>query len=373
MAGEIRHESRFSRSLANHAKLGAYYTDVGHCMAMRRFLNFPREEEILCLEPSIGDGMAIKAVTGKEGGDNIHIFGVDISDEAVEKVSKDPLIDSVLRGDFVKDVNISQKAFSFIFSNPPYMVADDEIRYEDKFLERFSPFLKKDGILFYVVPYAQFTRKNFFLKLINRYVIQHVYRFQDGEYQKWHQVVIMAVRRGSNKSYSGSERDTILEKYLVEEDIPVLPFDYAGARMDVPSSALNVLSTFHTVTFPVGDALRAMQNGTGIAGEILRNFHKALNPKVSVASWNGGISGKPPIHPSKGSMYLLGVCGVGSGLCGSEKEGNLHLERGVVKMRETARRENGKDEESPDLIVSTISAQITYNVIENDGKITNLQ
>ena len=42
-------------------------------------------------------------------------------------------------------------------------------------------------------------------------------------------------------------------------------------------------------------------------------------------------------------------------------------------MRETLRRENSKDEKSSDLIVSTTSAQITYNVIENDGKITNLQ
>ncbi len=119
MIGEIRHESRFSRGLANHAKLGAYYTDVEHCMAMRKFLNFPQEEEVLCLEPSIGDGMAIKAATGKKTDDNIHIFGVDLSQEAVEKVSQDPLIDNVLRGDFTKDVNISQKVFSFIFQIHP--------------------------------------------------------------------------------------------------------------------------------------------------------------------------------------------------------------------------------------------------------------
>lgn len=83
---EIHHESSFSRSLANHAKLGAYYTDVEHCMAMGRFLQFPKEDEVLCLEPSIGDGNAIKAVTGKREGDNIHIFGVDLSREAVETV-----------------------------------------------------------------------------------------------------------------------------------------------------------------------------------------------------------------------------------------------------------------------------------------------
>lgn len=373
MIGEIQHESEFSRTLANHAKMGAYYTDVAHCVAMGKFLNFPQEEEVLCLEPSIGDGMAVKAVTGKEEGDNIHIFSVDISEEAVEKVSQDPLIDNVLQGDFVKDVNISKKAFSFIFSNPPYMMADDKIRYEDKFLERFSPMLKKDGVLFYVVSYTQFIQKSFFLKLINRYEIRHVYRFQEKEYQKWHQVVIMAVRRGGNASYSGSMRDTILEKYLVEENIPVLPFDYDGERIEVPPSTLSMLSTFHTVDFPARDALRAMQDGPGLARSIMQTFHKALDREFSTPSWTGNISGEPPIHPSKGSMYLLGVCGMGAGLCGDENEGTLHLERGVVKMREIVKREPCQKNEGSDQIVSTTSAQITYNVIENDGKITNLQ
>lgn len=373
MFGEIRHESGFSRSLANHAKLGAYYTDTEHCMAMSRFLHFPQEEDVLCLEPSIGDGTAVKTVTSKRKGDNLHIFGIDISREAVEKVSVDPLIEEVLQGDFTKDVNISQKAFSFIFSNPPYMAADDKTRYEDKFLERFSPMLKKDGVLFYVVPYSQFTKKNFFLKLINRYEIRHVYRFQNREYEKWRQVVIMAVKRGGNASYSGSMRDVLLEKYLVEENIPVLPFDYDGERIEVPPSALGMLSSFHMVAFPAGDALRAMQDEAKLAKEILWNFHKALNAKVSGPPWSGGISGKPPIHPSKGSMYLLGVCGVGSGLCGNAEEGTLHLERGVVKMHEVTRREPGEKKDDTDQIISTISAQITYNVIENDGRITNLQ
>ena len=40
---------------------------------------------------------------------------------------------------------------------------------------------------------------------------------------------------------------------------------------------------------------------------------------------------------------------------------------------ETMRRESNDKKEDEDCIVSTISAQITYNVIENDGKITNLR
>ena len=37
-------------------------------------------------------------------------------------------------------------------------------------------------------------------------------------------------------------------------------------------------------------------------------------------------------------------------------------------IRYTSQKNEGSDQ-----IVSTISAQITYNVVENDGKITNLQ
>ena len=61
----IKKQSEFSRTKANEAKMGAYYTDVGHCVSIGRFLQFP-EDEVCCLEPSIGDGKAVLAVTGKD-------------------------------------------------------------------------------------------------------------------------------------------------------------------------------------------------------------------------------------------------------------------------------------------------------------------
>lgn len=372
MVGEINHESGFSRSLANHAKLGAYYTDMDHCLAMRKFLNFPQEEDVLCLEPSIGDGIAIKSCTGKKEGDNIHIYGVDLSKEAVEETRSDPLIEQVLQGDFIRDVNISQKVFSFIFSNPPYMVADDEMRYEEKFLDRFTPLLKKDGVLFYVIPYGQFVNKRLFLKLINRYEIKHVFRFHEQEYVKWHQVVIMATKRSANAGFTGSMRDAVLEKYLIEEDIPVLPFDYDGEKLDVPGSSVNALVSFCPVVFPADKALAAMTGSHGLASEILQGFHRAVDKRISIEPWKGAICGYPPIHPNKGSMYLLGVCGAGAGICGDAAAGNLHLERGVVKMREYEEESYNEKTDSSTIVV-TRRAQITYNVIEANGQITNLE
>lgn len=61
---KIKKQSEFSRARHNEAKMGAYYTDPGHCRRIGKFLEFP-EEEVCCLEPSIGDGEAVFAVTGK--------------------------------------------------------------------------------------------------------------------------------------------------------------------------------------------------------------------------------------------------------------------------------------------------------------------
>lgn len=52
----IKKQSEFSRVKYNDAKMGAYYTDVGHCASIGRFLQFPENGEVCCLEPSIGTG-----------------------------------------------------------------------------------------------------------------------------------------------------------------------------------------------------------------------------------------------------------------------------------------------------------------------------
>ena len=56
----------FSRTVANEARLGAYYTDVSHCRSMSGLFKFPEGEKVCVLEPSIGDGAAAIAVTGRE-------------------------------------------------------------------------------------------------------------------------------------------------------------------------------------------------------------------------------------------------------------------------------------------------------------------
>lgn len=372
MIGEESRESRFSRSLANHAKAGAYYTDPEHCRAMNRFLSFPKEEEATCLDPSIGDGEALKAACGKEDGDGKKLFGIDLSKEAVRTAGSDPLTEQVIEGDFLRDAIVSQKSFSFVFSNPPYMTAEDGVRCEERFLERITPLLKTGGVLFYVIPYGQFTTPKLFLKLINRFEIVHAYRFREKEYQKFRQVVIMAVKRKANANFTGTQRDAMIEGYLAEEDLPELPFDYDGERMEVPAGSASQVKSFTTSEFPAEEALAAMNDEKCLAGETVRSYRQGVGARISAERWKGAKVGRPPIHPNKGSMYLLGICGAGTGKCGDEDAGTLHLERGVVKMIEEERRAESERQGAPDQIVVTRRAQVTYNVVESNGRITNL-
>lgn len=368
MERTIERESSFSRTLNNHAKLGAYYTDVAHCTAIAGLLEFPAED-VLCLEPSVGNAEAIIAATRKTVGDNKHIYAVEIDQETVKKTAENELVEGLLCADFLTGVNISPNSFSFCFSNPPYM-KQDGIRMEDRFLDRITNFLKKGGVLVYVIPYSVFSERGFFRKLYNRYQFHYVFKFHEKEYAKWHQVVVVATKRGANANVLKDELDEAMAPYLVEEELPLLPFRFEGKKVEVPASNLDVLKTFTTSVFPAEACLKAMN--VGYAKEITSSFHKTLSRRLSAPVYSGDNLGRPPIHPNKDSMYLLGVCGAGSGLCGNEDEGNLHLQRGVVKMVEDL--EPVYDPTSDATIVKvTTRAKVTYNVIQQDGSIVNLE
>ena len=84
---KVTKQSEFSRTKYNEAKMGAYYTDTDHCEWISKILDFPNEE-VCCLEPSIGNAEAILAVTGKnkEERKNIKIFGVELNGDAYVEV-----------------------------------------------------------------------------------------------------------------------------------------------------------------------------------------------------------------------------------------------------------------------------------------------
>lgn len=46
----VTHASMFGRTMANMGKLGAYYTDIGHCKRIGRLIKWPEDKEVCVLE-----------------------------------------------------------------------------------------------------------------------------------------------------------------------------------------------------------------------------------------------------------------------------------------------------------------------------------
>lgn len=360
--GVIKKQIDFFQTKVNEAKLGAYYTDADHCRWISNFLEFP-EEEVCCIEPSIGDANAILTVTGKEQADsNIHIFGVELNENSAENVKKNPLIDLCLQADFLTDVTITQQSFSFAFVNPPYgTLGETRSRYESEFLQKLSPYMIKGAVVVFVVPQYVLADSDFTNLWCSLYDTKHVFRFHQKEYEKFKQVVLFGMKKP--KSEMDKEGRKNLQKAAMEPDgFPELPEQYNEVKIRVPKSSERNLYQFMTRDFHPELAEQCILKSP---------LNHMVSEKVKVPKYQIDNLGRPPIMPSDGQMYLLAVSGAGQGLVGSEENRDLHLQRGVAKIVTSslyAEDENGIMRE-----LVTSYPQIQYNLIEGDGRISTLK
>lgn len=361
----ISHQSSFSRTLANEGKMGAYYTDVGHCLDIGKMFHFPEDEEVSVLEPSIGDGAAVIAVTGAEHNPNIKIFGVELNDVVADATKKNPLIEECLKADFLNGVRISNNAFSFCFGNPPYMtdrMDGDSERTERQFLEKVGYYLKKDGILVWVIPYSVYTEESYFRYFNSRYELLHCFRFREREYDKYHQLVLVAKKRSFLVSFQKDKFISMLAAVDDEDKIPELP-DSFTEKIPVPCSDSKEISLFAPKEFDLDAAYANLDNQMPPA------LCKVFDKKVSVPHYLVTSMGRPLIPLKKDSMYLLATSGGGQGLTGSEETNDLHLQRGVAEIIEENQLEYKGDKT---VCRSTTRTQVTMTIVQNNGKITSL-
>lgn len=363
----ISHQSSFSRTLANEGKMGAYYTDVGHCIDIGKMFSFPENEEVSVLEPSIGDGSAVIAVTGAEKNPNIKIFGVELNDKVAEATKKNPLIEECLKADFLNGVRISNNVFTFCFGNPPYMTDNMEgnsERMERQFLEKIGYYLKKDGILVWVIPYAVYTEESYFRYFNSRYELLHCYRFRESEYRKYHQVVLVGRKRYMSVMFQKEKLKEMLEDVDDIEKIAVLPEDFPE-KIDVPPSDSSSVTMFAEKEFNLNAAFETLNN------QMPESLSKTFDERVSVPHYLVCSMGRPLIPLKKDSMYLLATSGGGQGLTGSEETNDLHLQRGVAEVIEENEVELKANSDGA-TCRSTTRTSITMTIVQNNGKITAL-
>lgn len=362
-------QNKFSRAMANDSKMGAYYTDTSHCLSIGEMFFFDRLEETSVLEPSIGDGTAVKAVTGADGNPNIRIFGCELNDEVARKLKEDNLYEEIIEADYLEGTRIKQSAFSFCFANPPYITdAEDGERYEYKFLQRITDQLKQDAYLVWVVPYSQFTEWKHFRFIACNYEICTVYRFRECEYEKFHQIVAV-LRRKPKHILLKQEVEERIKPFLVEEDIHRLPV-HPLERYDVPSSEASKVVPFCSKEFDSCKAFKLLDEKMG--GIDFCDLSKIVDKRITTKAYTHGRAGRPPIPPKKDTLYLMATSGYGAGLTGSSSTNDLHLQRGVAEVVEETVVEEDPQTHAEILRV-TSRTKITMTVVESDGRITILE
>lgn len=364
-------QNSFSRTVANEGKMGAYYTDLSHCRDIGNLFLFPENEEVSVLEPSIGDGSAVIAVTGADTNPNIKVFGVELNDAVAECTQQNPYIEECLKADFLDGVRIKNNCFSFCFGNPPYLndtLDGEKNRTERLFLEKVGYYLTKEAILVWVIPYSIFSEPNYFRYWNMRYETLRLYRFRKDEYKKFHQIVIIGRKRPQTQPFSQEEIAYMLTAIDSEEKIPELCRKEIESYDKIPvmPSAASDVTLFSTKEFDPNIAFATLDRN--LPNEISERF----DLRISVPEYVVNNIGKPPIPLKKDSLYLLATSGAGQGITGSEENNDIHLQRGVAKLIEDQQVETSANGEKCFARLTT-RTQITMTIVQNNGKIDVLQ
>lgn len=365
---------KFHQKQANEAKLGAYYTDPEHCAFLGKLFEFSKEEETCVLEPSAGNGLAVKLVTGAQENSKIRIFADEIDADVASVLTEDPCFEKVLAADFKSDVYITNNAFTFCFGNPPYMdelnfersYGDRAERTEKVFLDKVGNYLKPGGIICWVIPHRVFVEDSYLGMWMRRYETLAIYKFHEKEFAKWGQVAVIGRKRPVSVAVMKEDRAVFQERCRLE-NLAEVPFGECEEKIMVPPSPTSGIRDFHTYKF---DA-EAADAYVKAHPEVVENLNQAIAARTGIKSYDDSEVYVPPKRLSPQNLALLTACGVGSGFAGSVEEGTLHLQRGSVSITTEQRVEkNGSDTTAT--LVERKRSTTNIVLIESDGTIRDL-
>lgn len=353
-------QNEFSRSLINESKLGAYFTDNEHSQRIGQLFQWPEEEEVCILEPSIGDAAAVCAVTSNC--QNRKIFGVELNAKTFNELNEARKCDYLVNADFLNGVKISHSCFSFCFANPPYGVNQKE-RLEKLFLEKMTYYITPGGVLALIIPYYIIKDEKFQKCYLNRYNPYVIFKFDDKEYKKFHQIVIIGEKR-REFGYMNTWMEYFKDIIGSLDRIPYLPLIGAEIqnKIPVPPSLESKVEYFTSLKFNLEEA------GVNLVNSPL---YSIIGEKGIIQPYQSIEIGHPPVPLKKDLLYLCAISGGGQGIVGSTDTQDIHLQRGVAKV--VINKELVGDGEGGTNLVETSSTKIVLNIIENDGTITELE
>ncbi len=171
-------------------KMGYYPSDDPVVEIIATYLKPPIEKGRL-FDPCAGEGRAAAALSAAL---NCQTWGVELSPERAERAAL--VMDKVYQAPWQACV-LSDESVSWLYLNPPYEFDrfDGHKRLEWEFLKTTSSKLMRGGFLTYIIPQKILGMGEVARHLAGCYEAISVFRFPDGLYEKFNQVVVMATRR----------------------------------------------------------------------------------------------------------------------------------------------------------------------------------
>lgn len=285
------------------------------------FIQPPTQTRGRLLDPCAGEG-EIASLLGKLL--NCETWGCELFPHRAEKagVRMDKCHSAAW-----ESCSLTDESVTLLWCNPPY--DDDrhsnEKRLELAFLKSTTPKLARGGVLAFVVPQRILRLVEIARYLASQFERFTVLRFPDGEYERFKQVLLLAVRREKYNLPSHQETEAI--QRLAESDLPPLAF--------APE--------------PVYAMLPAPQKGSGGRAITFRRLDWAPDDLVEASRWagvrktrawqdlvqpvNNEIAFTPTMPLKKGHLAMLMASGMMGTLRLTSDEGYPMLVKGrVVKV-----------------------------------------
>ena len=197
-------------------RMGYYPTDDPVVELIRTYLKPPVERGRL-FDPCAGEGRAAASL-GRAL--NCETWGVELSPERADLAAQ--VMDKIYQAPW-QACYLSDESVTWLYLNPPYDFDrfEGQKRLEWEFLKSTSPKLMRGGLLTYLVPQKILGMSEVARFLAGHYEAITVYRFPDGLFEKFKQVVLLAYKR---KSYiQPSEQEILSLQSLGSGDLEPLP------------------------------------------------------------------------------------------------------------------------------------------------------
>ncbi|HAD06931.1 MAG TPA: hypothetical protein DCE76_07200 [Anaerolineaceae bacterium] len=336
-------------------KMGYYLTDQPVIEVIQSHI-VPAETRARLFDPCAGEGQAASQLGQAL---NCETWGVELSPERAAKAEQ--VMDKVYQAPW-QACFLTDESISCLFLNPPYEFDrfDDQKRLELEFLKSTTPKLARGGLLVYIIPQRILGMPEVARLLGGHYENIRIYRFPDGLFEKFQQVVVFATRRLAYKIPGDREVSEITSQSQCET-VPIQPIAQPVYQL-VPSPVRGANSRpvmFKRMDWEPEEVVEATQKaGVQTTSEWL----DLINPSRGLATL-----AQPVMPLKKGHVAMLMASGMMGTVRLTDEEGRPMLIKGrVIKVVEKSEETDSKDS---GMVVETYKDRFvtTVAVLKQDG------